>query len=51
MENNKFLLSTIKSLIHNQKILASSLEALEHWLQQSTDREAQLLAFRIREDT
>ena len=50
MHNKKLLLTTIKILIHNQKLFALSLEALEQWLQQNPDIEAQLSAFRIREE-
>jgi hypothetical protein len=32
MPNDKFLLSVIKGLVHNQKLFALSFEALEQWL-------------------
>lgn len=49
MPKNILLFST-KSLINNQRLLVSSLEILEQWLLQKTDRESNLVAFRIREE-
>jgi hypothetical protein len=49
MPKNILLFAT-KSLINNQRLFASSLEALEQWLLQKTDRESNLVAFRIREE-
>lgn len=49
MPKNILLFST-KRLINNQRLLASSLEILEQWLLQKTDRESNLVAFRIREE-
>lgn len=49
MQKNILLFATI-SLINNQRLFVSSLEALEQWLLQKTDMESKLVAFRIREE-
>ncbi|WP_411388676.1 hypothetical protein [Pseudomonas sp. MPB23] len=49
MPKNTLLFAT-KSLIQNQRLFASSLGALEQWLLQKTDKESNLVAFRIREE-
>jgi len=49
MPKNILLFAT-KGLIKNQRLFASSLEALEQWLLKKSDIESNLVAFRIREE-